>query len=135
MSDLRAAKVDAIADFIPDQPIVQGAPEGRLCVLGWGSTHGAIWRAVTVARSQGFDVAQIHLRHIHPLPKNLKALLSGYERVLLPEMNMGQCATLIRDKLGVEVVQLNKVSGQPFKISEILAAIAENHPPSAQAAE
>jgi len=128
MSDLRAKKIDLVADFIPAQTVEQGADKGPLIVVGWGSTHGAIWRAVSDAREQGYDVAQIHLRWLSPLPKNLGSLLAGYNRILMPEMNMGQCATLLRDKLGVEIIQLNKVSGQPFKVSEIVDAIAENCP-------
>lgn len=135
MSELRARKVASVADFIPDQTIEQGPEKGSLVVVGWGSTHGAIWRAVTVANEEGLNVAQVHLRWLNPLPKNLKALLSNYDRILLPEMNMGQCATLLRDKLELDVVKLNKVSGQPFKIAEITDAIRENLPGAKQAAE
>lgn len=134
MSELRAAKVAAVADFIPDQEVEQGPSKGALAVVGWGSTHGAIWRAVNDARALGYDVAQIHLRWLSPLPKNLGRLLADYDKVLLPEMNMGQCATLLRDKLGVDVIQLNKVSGQPFKVAEIVAAIAEHCPVAAKEA-
>ena len=85
---------------------------------------------------KGYDVAQIHLRYLNPLPKESACpLLTGYDKVLLPEMNMGQCATLLRDKLGLDVVQLNKVSGQPFKVSEITEAIIANMPGAKQAAE
>ncbi|WP_411818107.1 2-oxoacid:acceptor oxidoreductase subunit alpha [Hyphococcus sp. DH-69] len=135
MGEMRAAKIDAIAKFIPDQEVEQGPSKGRLAVVGWGSTHGAIWRAVHQANEEGLNVAQIHLRWLNPLPKNLGDLLAGYDRILLPEMNFGQCATLLRDKLGVEVVQLNKVSGQPFKITEISDAIRANLPGEIQAAE
>ena len=135
MSQMRAAKVESIANFIGDQQVEQGPSKGPLAVVGWGSTHGAIWRAVSDAREKGMDVAQIHLRWLNPLPKNLGDLLASYDRVLLPEMNMGQCATLLRDKLGLYVVQLNKVSGQPFKVSELVAAIADNMPGTKQAAE
>ena len=135
MGDLRAAKVAAFAGFIHDQEVEQGATKGPLAVVGWGSTHGAIWRAVNDAREKGMDVAQIHLRWLNPLPKNLARLLADYDRILLPEMNMGQCATLLRDKLGIEVVQLNKVSGQPFKVAEIADAIIANYPGAKQAAE
>jgi len=128
MSELRAKKVAGVAEFIPDQDVEQGDTKGPLAVVGWGSTHGAIWRAVKVAREQGYDVAQIHLRYLNPLPKNLGRLLADYDKVLLPEMNLGQCATLLRDRLGIEVVQLNKVSGQPFKITEIVDAITANCP-------
>ncbi len=132
MSELRAKKVEAVADFIPEQTVEQGAAHGPLAVVGWGSTHGAIWRAVNEAREQGYDVAQIHLRYLNPLPKNLGRLLGDYDKVLMLEMNMGQCATLLRDKLGVDLIQLNKVSGQPFKISEILDAIMANCPAKAK---
>jgi 2-oxoglutarate/2-oxoacid ferredoxin oxidoreductase subunit alpha len=135
MGELRAKKVASVADFIPDQTVEQGPEKGALAVVGWGSTHGPIWRAVNQANEMGMNVAQIHLRWLNPLPKNLGELLAGYDRILLPEMNFGQCATLLRDKLGLDVVQLNKVSGQPFKIAEILAAIRENYPGAKQAAE
>lgn len=135
MGELRAKKVASVAEFIPDQAVEQGPDKGPLVVVGWGSTHGAIWRAVNQANEQGMEVAQVHLRWLNPLPKNLKALLSNYDRILLPEMNFGQCATLLRDKLELDVVQLNKVSGQPFKIVEVLDAIRENYPGAKQAAE
>ncbi len=128
MSELRANKVEAVAEFIPDQIVEQGPTKGPLAVVGWGSTHGAIHRAVFVAREQGYDVAQIHLRYLNPLPKNLKRLLAGYDKIILPEMNMGQCATLLRDKLGLDVISLTKVSGQPFKISELEDTIKEHAP-------
>lgn len=131
MSELRAAKVAAVAEFIPDQEVEQGAKKGPLAVVGWGSTHGVIWRAVAEAREKGLNVAQIHLRWLNPLPKNLGELLAGYDRVLLPEMNMGQCATLLRDRLGLDLIQLNKVSGQPFKIAEIVEAIEQHCPAGA----
>lgn len=135
MSELRARKVDSVADFIPDQKIEQGNDNGPLVVVGWGSTHGAIWRAVNKAREDGLDVAQIHLRYLNPLPNNLRDLLTSYKRILLPEMNMGQCATLLRDKLEIDIIPLTKVSGQPFKITEILEAIHDNMGSIVQAAE
>jgi len=127
MTEMRARKVASVAKFIPRQEVEQGPDRGPLAVVGWGSTHGVIWRAVEQARAQGFDVAQIHLRWLSPLPVNLGALLRGYDAVLLPEMNMGQCATLLRDKLGVEVVSMPQVNGQPFKIADILEAIRANY--------
>lgn len=135
MSLMRAAKVASVAKFIGKQKIEQGPERGPLIVVGWGSTHGVIWRAVSEARKEGLDVAQTHLRWLNPLPENLGDLLRGFGRVLLPEMNMGQCATLLRDKLEIAVVSLPQVSGQPFKVAQILAAIRENYPTSAQAAE
>lgn len=135
MTELRFAKVDSVAKFIPPQRVEQGPDKGPVVVVGWGSTHGVIWRAVEAARKQGLEVAQVHLRYLNPLPSNLGDLLRGYARVLLPEMNMGQCATLLRDKLEIDVIPLTKVSGQPFKISEIFDAIRANYPSAAQAAE
>ncbi|MGE0407959.1 MAG: 2-oxoacid:acceptor oxidoreductase subunit alpha [Amphiplicatus sp.] len=136
MTKLRAAKVARVARFIEPQEVEQGPERGPLAVVGWGSTHGVIWRAVDQARAKGLDVAQIHLRWLNPFPDNLGELLKGYERILLPEMNMGQCATLLRDKLEIEIVSLPKVSGQPFKIAEIVEAIRAHYPAAAaQAAE
>ncbi|HEX5047279.1 MAG TPA: hypothetical protein VFX89_09185, partial [Gammaproteobacteria bacterium] len=96
--------------------------EGALAVVGWGSTYGAIYQAVRgFAAHEG--VSHIHIRYLSPLPENLGELLRGFDRILVPEMNMGQLATLLRDKLGVETVQLNKVTGQPFLIAEIAQKI------------
>ena len=130
MSDLRAKKVAAVAEFIPDQEVEQGSTKGPLAVVGWGSTHGAIWRAVErKPAAKGLDVAQIHLRWLNAAAEESSASCSpGMTACLLPEMNMGQCATLLRDRLGLDVIQLNKVSGQPFKVSEILSASRENYP-------
>lgn len=132
MSELRAKKVESVAKFLPRQQVEQGAHQGPLVVVGWGSTYGAIWRAVELARTIGLDVAQIHLRYLSPFPENLGELLAGYDKILMPEMNMGQCATLLRDKLEVGVIPLTKVSGQPFKISEIYEAITAHLPKSAR---
>jgi 2-oxoglutarate ferredoxin oxidoreductase subunit alpha len=122
MTHLRAAKVAAVAKFIPPQSVEIGPEEGALAVVGWGSTYGAIYQAVrSFAAHEG--VSHIHIRYLSPLPENLGELLRGFDRILVPEMNMGQLATLLRDKLGVETVQLNKVTGQPFLIAEIVQKI------------
>ncbi|PXA96052.1 2-oxoglutarate ferredoxin oxidoreductase subunit alpha [Nostoc sp. 3335mG] len=121
MTDLRAAKIAGIA--VPDQQVELGEPSGRLVVVGWGSTYGPIHQAVRRARRRGLDVAHVHIRHIWPLPRNLGALIEGYERVLVPEMNKGQLKTLLRDQFLVAARPYNKVSGQPFTIAEIEAAI------------
>ena len=88
-------------------------------MVGWGSTYGPINRAVDNLINRGKDVAHIHLRHIWPLPSNLGQLLKGYDRVLVPEMNDGQLITVLRAEYLVPAEGLNKISGQPFKISEI----------------
>ena len=119
MTDVRKNKIDGIANFIPEQEVEVGHAGGELCVVGWGSTFGPISRAVTNLRAQGKDVSHVHLRHIWPMPKNLGALLKSYKKVLVPEMNTGQLITVLRDKFLIDAIGLNKVSGQPFKISEI----------------
>jgi 2-oxoglutarate ferredoxin oxidoreductase subunit alpha len=123
MTDIRANKVLGVADSIPEQEICLGEAGGRLAVVGWGSTFGPIHQAVRRARSRGADVSHIHLRHIWPLPKNLGDLLMTYNRIIVPEMNRGQLKTLLRDQYLVDARPVNKVSGQPFKIAEIEAAI------------
>jgi 2-oxoglutarate ferredoxin oxidoreductase subunit alpha len=125
MTRLRHAKVEGIARFIPAQEVALGEPSGRLAVVGWGSTYGPIIKAVERARARGHAVSHIHIRHIHPMPANLGALLKGFERVIVPEMNMGQLKTLLRDRYLVDARPVSKVSGQPFRIAEIEAAIEE----------
>jgi len=123
MTDTRKAKIDGIADFIPEQTVCLGAAGGELAVVGWGSTYGAIHQAVARSRARGADVSHIHLRHLWPLPRNLGPLLRGYQRVLVPEMNTGQLKTVLRDQYLVDAKPCPKVSGQPFRIAEIEAAI------------
>lgn len=125
MTDIRANKVLGIADSFPDQDVCLGQAGGKLAVVGWGSTFGPIHQAVRRARARGLDVSHIHVRNIWPLPKNLGDLLRSYERIIVPEMNRGQFKTLLRDQYLVDARPVNKVSGQPFKISEIEAAIEE----------
>ncbi|HEY0412385.1 MAG TPA: 2-oxoacid:acceptor oxidoreductase subunit alpha [Allosphingosinicella sp.] len=125
MTDIRANKVLGVAESIPEQAVCLGGEGGRLAVVGWGSTYGPIHQAVRRARAGGLDVSHIHLRHIWPLPRNLGDLLRSYERIIVPEMNKGQLKTLLRDQFLVDARPVNKVSGQPFKIAEIEAAIAE----------
>jgi len=123
MTDTRKAKIDGIANFIPQQDVTLGTPGGKLAVVGWGSTFGAIQQGVQRARSAGADVSHVHIRHLWPLPTNLGTLLRSYERILVPEMNTGQLKTILRDQYLVDAKSLNKVSGQPFRIAEIEAAI------------
>ena len=125
MTKVRAAKVDGIADDIPLQEIASGPSKGRLAVVGWGSTFGAINQAVERSLAAGLDVAHIHIRHIWPLPRNLGELLAGYEKILVPEMNNGQLITVLRDRFLVPAEGLNQISGLPFKVSDLEAAIRE----------
>jgi 2-oxoglutarate ferredoxin oxidoreductase subunit alpha len=118
MTDMRAAKVDAVAEYIDDQRIEHGPESGELVVVGWGSTYGPIYQAT---RRTG--VSFVHLRHINPLPKNLGELLGRFDKVLVPEMNDGQLSTLLRDKLCMETLPFSKVTGQPFLIRELVEKI------------
>lgn len=127
MTDLRQDKIAGIADDIPLQEVCLGDTSGKLAVVGWGSTFGAIHQAVKRARGEGLDVAHIQVRYLCPLPRNLGELLSRYEAVMVPEMNTGQFVKLIRSEYLIDADSLNKVSGQPFKIGEILAAIHEKY--------
>jgi 2-oxoglutarate ferredoxin oxidoreductase subunit alpha len=125
MTDIRADKVLGVANSCPPQDVCLGQEGGRLAVVGWGSTFGPIHQAVRRARNAGKDVSHIHLRYIWPLPTNLGVLLKSYDRVIVPEMNKGQLKTLLRDQYLVDARPVTKVSGQPFKIAEIEAAIDE----------
>jgi 2-oxoglutarate ferredoxin oxidoreductase subunit alpha len=133
MSDMRRDKVEGIARDIPEQAVDQGNSSGDMVVVGWGSTYGPISQAVRKARAKGVDVSHIQIRHLSPFPVNLGDLLAGFNRILVPEMNMGQLITALRDKYLCPAEGLNKVSGQPFKIQEILDAITDRA--SAKAAE
>jgi 2-oxoglutarate ferredoxin oxidoreductase subunit alpha len=125
MTDLRAGKIAGIADDIPPQAVDAGVEGGRLAVVGWGSTYGPISRAVDTLLNEGQQVAHIHLRHICPMPSNLGELLGGYDKILVPEMNKGQLVSLLRSTYLLPAEGLNKVTGKPFMISEIEAAIRE----------
>lgn len=123
MTDIRSAKVNGVADSIPDQIVEQGGAGAKLAVVGWGSTYGPIKQAVLRKRAEGVDVAHVHIRHIWPMPKNMGALLKSFDKVIVPEMNTGQLKTVLRDQFLVDAKPVNKVSGQPFTIAEIEAAI------------
>ena len=123
MTDTRWMKVAGIAQSIPDQEVCVGRQGAKLAVVGWGSTFGPIHQAVRRALAKGQDVAHVHVRHIWPMPKNMGALLRSFDHVLVPEMNMGQFKTVLRDQFLIDAKSLTKVSGHPFRIAEIEAAI------------
>ncbi len=125
MTEIRRDKVLGVADSIADQDVALGKEGGKLAVVGWGSTFGPIHQAVRKAIDAGKDVAHIHIRNIWPMPKNMSDLLKSYDRVIVPEMNTGQLKTILRDQFLVDAMPVNKVSGQPFTITEIEAAIEE----------
>lgn len=123
MVKTRARKVALIAKSYPKTEILQGPAQGDLLVLGWGNTKGAIHVAVAQALAQGLSVAQLHLRYINPLPADLGAIISGFKKVLIPELNDGQLVRVIRDQYLVEAEVLDKIQGKPFLAEEILQAI------------
>jgi 2-oxoglutarate/2-oxoacid ferredoxin oxidoreductase subunit alpha len=125
MTDIRTGKVNGVAASIPDQSIDLGQAGAKLCVVGWGSTYGPIHQAVKRSIAKGMDVAHVHIRHIWPMPKNMDALLKSFDRIIVPEMNTGQLKTILRDQFLVDARPVNKVSGQPFTIAEMEAAIQE----------
>jgi len=124
MVRLRAEKVARIANFIPEAKVF-GKPEGKLLVVGWGSTYGAITSAVEMLQSQGKPVSSIHLRHLNPFPRNLQSVLSRFSSILVPELNLGQLLFLIRARYLVDAIGFNKVKGLPFTIKELVTRMEE----------
>ncbi len=122
MVDLRAAKIEAVD--VPDAEI-SGDSDADFCMLGWGSTWGAIDSALARLQKAGKKVAHIHLTHLNPLPKNLGELLSSFDKVICPEMNAGQLVNLIRAKYLIDVKPVNKMNGVPFTTAEIESAALE----------
>ncbi|WP_367321396.1 2-oxoacid:acceptor oxidoreductase subunit alpha [Streptomyces sp. HUAS ZL42] len=118
----RQAKIDGIE--VPDVE-VDDPHEARTLVLGWGSTYGPITAAVRRLRTAGESIAQAHLRHLNPFPRNLGTVLQRYEKVVIPEMNLGQLATLIRAKYLVDAHSYNQVNGMPFKAEQLAKALKE----------
>ena len=125
MIELRAEKIRRIANDIPEAEI-RGPESGKLLILSWGSTYGGVFQAVSEFESKGIKLSHVHLNYLNPFPKNLGVLLSRFEKILVPELNMGQLLFLLRNNFtGINVVGLNKVQGQTFKISEIVEKIKE----------
>jgi 2-oxoglutarate ferredoxin oxidoreductase subunit alpha len=124
MVRLRAAKVEAVAQEVPDV-VPAGEPEGDLLIVGWGSTYGSITAALRAQLKKGRKIGHVHLRHLNPLPRNLGSVLQRYKKVVVPEMNMGQLLWVLRAKYLIDAEGLNKIQGKPFKQSEIEAKIEE----------
>lgn len=125
MVNVRAAKIDKIADFIEPAKVDSGKEKGKLVVVGWGSTYGAIKTAVREAIADGYDVSHLHLKYINPFPKNLGEALSKFDKILIPEMNRGQLLSLIRSKYLFPAIGLPKMQGLPFTTVEIKEKIVE----------
>jgi len=125
MVRLRAAKVDGIAREVPHVELDDPSGDADVLVLGWGSTYGPIGAACQLVRAEGLNVAQAHIRLVHPFPSDLGDVVKRYKRVIIPEMNLGQLALLVRAKYLVDAISLTKVQGQPFKSAEIADTIKD----------
>lgn len=124
MVKLRTEKVERVADDIPDA-VVEGAATGDLLVVGWGGTYGAIKSAVIKMQARGYKVSQMHLKHLHPMPKNVEGVLKNFKQILVPELNMGQLRMVLRAKYLVPAIGLDKIQGLPFRSVEIETKIEE----------
>jgi len=124
MTDLRAEKIARIADSLPPTK-VDGDANGDLLIISWGGTFGAISGAVAEARKSGAKVGHVHLRYLNPLPKDLDSIMSRYTQILVPELNCGQLAMILRARTLRDIQSLSKVQGQPFKIGEITTRIQQ----------
>ena len=121
MVETRAKKVDMVAEFV-DEIEVEGSDKGTL-VISWGGTYGACHTAVKTCIASGMDVGHVHVRWIHPFPRNLGEIIKRYDRVLVPELNMGQLKALLKQQFLVDAVGLNKIKGKPFHVNEVVEAI------------
>ena len=120
MVNTRQAKVDKIADYIPEQKLDSGPSKGKVLVLGWGSTYGAIKSACTELQAKGHAVSHAHLRHLRPFPANLGTIIKNFETILIPEINNGQLIKIIRDIYFVDAKGYNKVMGVPITKGELV---------------
>ena len=125
MVRLRQAKIDGIAADIPPLEVDDPDGDARVLVLGWGSTYGSIGAAARRVRLAGGSVAQAHLRHLSPFPANLGDVLLGYDKVLVPEINLGQLALLLRGRYLTDVISYNRVRGLPFRAAELAGVIQD----------
>jgi 2-oxoglutarate ferredoxin oxidoreductase subunit alpha len=123
MVNTRQAKVDMIANYIPLQQLDSGAATGKVLVLGWGSTYGAIKTAVTELQAAGHAVSHAHIKYMRPFPKNLGSIIAGFDKVLIPEINNGQLIKIIRDQYLVDAKGYNKVMGVPITKGEIIETV------------
>jgi 2-oxoglutarate ferredoxin oxidoreductase subunit alpha len=125
MTRLRQAKIDGIANSIPPLAVDDPSGEAKVLVLGWGGTYGAISAAVRRIRKADGQIAQAHLRHLNPFPGNIAEVLRSYDKVIVPEINLGQLALLLRGRYLVDVISYNRVRGLPFKAEELADVIGD----------
>ncbi len=123
MVNVRQAKVDKIADYIPLQTIDSGEQKGKVLILGWGSTYGAIKSAALELQAAGHAVSHAHIRYLRPFPKNLGDIIKNFDKVLIPEINNGQLVKIIRDEYMVDAVPYNKVMGIPITKGELVDVV------------
>ncbi|MEQ1554902.1 MAG: 2-oxoacid:acceptor oxidoreductase subunit alpha [Ferruginibacter sp.] len=125
MVKIRQAKVDKIAELIAEQKIDSGASEGKVLVIGWGSTYGSLKSACTQLQTEGASISHVHIRYIRPFPKNLGDIIKKFDKVLIPELNNGQLVKIIRDTYFVDAVGYNKIMGIPFTKTELVDKMKE----------
>jgi len=123
MVKLRQEKVDLIANNVPNQKLDSGKATGKVLVIGWGSTYGAIKSACLELQQQGVEVSHAHLRYIRPFPSNLGEIIKGFDKVLIPEINNGQLIKIIRDMYLVDAIGYNKIMGIPITKGELIEKI------------
>jgi 2-oxoglutarate ferredoxin oxidoreductase subunit alpha len=122
---LRQAKVDKLADYIPLQKIDSGAAKGKVLVVGWGSTYGAIKTACAELQAEGKEVSHVHIRYMRPFPRNLGEILKSFDHVLVPEINNGQLVKILRDLYFVDAIPYNKIMGIPITKTELVERIRQ----------
>ncbi|QEC41089.1 2-oxoacid:acceptor oxidoreductase subunit alpha [Pseudobacter ginsenosidimutans] len=125
MVKIRQEKVDKIADYIPEQTLDSGPEKGKVLILGWGSTYGAIKSAVAELQAEGHAVSHAHLRYMRPFPRNLGAMLKNFDHILIPEINNGQLIKIIRDQFLVDAKGYNKIMGVPITKTELVMKLHE----------
>ena len=123
MVKIREEKVEKIARYIPEQKLDNGPAKGKVLILGWGSTYGAIKSAVNELLTEGYPVAHAHLRYVRPFPRNLGNILKNYDHVLIPEINNGQLIKIIRDKYLIDAKGYNKIMGIPITKGELIEEV------------
>ncbi len=123
MVHLREDKVEKIADYIPEQKIDSGKDTGKVLILGWGGTYGALKAATKDCISEGMEVSHAHVRYIRPFPKNFESLLKRFDKILVPEINNGQLIRILRDRFLIPAIPYNKIQGVPFMKGELVEKI------------
>ncbi len=124
MVELRAGKVAKVGDFVAEPDII-GPDEGKLLVVSWGSTYGSVFTAVEELRQEGHAIAHYHLRWINPLPKKLAYYIKNFDYVLVPEINIGHLAKVLRDTFNMKIHQFNRIKGQPLMVHELKEAMTK----------